>query len=195
MLETPNLWSIGHSNISFAEFCSRLSSQQIEVVADVRSMPYSRFTPHFNRENLEPLLNQQHVRYQFMGDSLGGRPPERDLYDADGHVLYRELAKNFRFLNGLEQLCIAAENSRVAMMCSEESPEHCHRRLLIGRVLFGQGVDVLHIHGDLTIKSDSELRRIHGPHEVHTLFGVEEDPWRSIRPVLQSGLPNNSFSD
>jgi uncharacterized protein (DUF488 family) len=191
----PNVWSIGHSNISFVDLLARLTSQEIEVVADVRSMPYSRYTPHFNRDNLEKLLREQGLEYLFMGESLGGRPPEPELYDAEGHVLYRELAKNFRFRNGVDQLCITAESKRVAMMCSEESPEHCHRRLLIGRVLFEQGVDVLHIHGNLAVKTDSELRRIHGPHEVVTLFGVEEDPWRSIRPVLRSGPQSDSFSD
>ena len=195
MIVVPPIWSIGHSNISFADFFARLRSQEIELVADVRSMPYSRFTPHFNRENLEQLLREVNVEYAFMGESLGGRPPESDLYDSDGHVLYRELAKNFRFNAGLEQLCITAETKRVAMMCSEESPEHCHRRLLIGRVLFGQGVDVLHIHGNLEVRTDSDLRKIHGPHEVVTLFGVEEDPWRSIRPVLRSGQPSDSFND
>jgi len=195
MTVVPQIWSIGHSNISFADFFARLNSQKIELVADVRSMPYSRFTPHFNRENLEQLLREVNVEYMFMGESLGGRPPETDLYDSDGHVLYRELAKNFRFNSGLEQLCITAETKRVAMMCSEESPEHCHRRLLIGRVLFGQGVDVLHIHGNLKVRSDSELRKVYGPHEVVTLFGVEEDPWRSIRPVLRSGQPSDSLND
>lgn len=195
MTAVPQIWSIGHSNISFADFLARINSQEIELVADVRSIPYSRFTPHFNRENLEQLLREGNVEYLFMGESLGGRPPESELYDSDGHVLYRELAKNFRFNAGLEQLCITAETKRVAMMCSEESPEHCHRRLLIGRVLFGQGVDVLHIHGNLKVRTDSELRKVYGPHEVVTLFGIEEDPWRSIRPVLRSGQPSDSFND
>ncbi len=158
-------------------------------------MPYSRFTPHFNRENLEKLLAESGIEYHFFGESLGGRPPESELYDGEGHVLYRELAKNYRFLDGVERLCILAESKKVAMMCSEESPEHCHRRLLIGRVLFEQGVDVHHIHGNLEVMTDSELRRINGPHDVITLFGVEEDPWRSIRPVLRSGRQNNSFND
>jgi len=192
---SPQIWSVGHSNHSFDDFLHILLSQQIELVVDVRSSPFSRYSAHFNQEILEVNLKESGVSYRFMGDSLGGRPPELDLYDETGRVLYRELSKHFRFMNGLEQLCIAAESERLAMMCSEGSPEHCHRRLLIGRVLLEQGVDVLHIHGDGVVKSDSELRAIHGPHQVVSLFGEEEDPWLSTQPVLRSGQLSNSSNN
>ena len=194
-MKNPEIWSLGHSNIDFETFVTRVRSQDIECIADVRSLPYSRYTPHFNQESLSQLLDKSGVRYEFMGDTLGGRPPELDLYDQDGHVLYGELAKNFRFQSGLEQLCLMAEESRTAMMCSEESPQNCHRRLLIGRVLREQGIEVVHIHGNCTTSTDSELLAKYGPHEVATLFGVESEPWRSIRPVLQSGRPKGSSND
>ena len=34
------------------------------------------------------------------------------------------------------------------MLCAEENPAHCHRRLLVARVLFEEGARVLHIRGD-----------------------------------------------
>jgi uncharacterized protein (DUF488 family) len=188
-----NIWSVGHSNISFEKFLSIVLSQEIEEIVDVRSTPFSRYTPHFNSENLEALLKKSDVSYKFMGDSLGGRPPETELYDSEGHVLYDMLSKNFRFASGLEELCIRSESRRTAMMCSEESPEHCHRRLLIGRVLREQGIDVIHIHGNLKTSRDSELLARWGPHVNETLFGIEEEPWKSIRPVLQNGRQNNSL--
>lgn len=192
-ISPPEIWTVGHSNISFEKFLNILLSQEIEEVADVRSVPFSRYTPHFNAENLDSLLRPSDIRYKFMGDSLGGRPPEFDLYDDEGHVLYDKLATNFRFQSGLEDLCISAESKRIAMMCSEESPEHCHRRLLIGRVLRDQGIDLFHIHGNLKVSRDSDLLAKWGPHVRETLFGVEEEPWRSIRPVLQNGQRNSSL--
>lgn len=194
-MKTVDVWSVGHSNVDIETFVSRIQPHDIEVIVDVRTVPFSRYTPHFNQENLKLYLKKEGIDYQFMGESLGGRPPEVDYYDAEGHVLYRPLSKNFRFMRGLEDLCVVAESKRTAMMCSEESPENCHRRLLIGRVLRDQGIDVLHIHGDKSVLLDSALKEKFGPHDVVTLFGVEEDAWRSIRPVLQNGRQKRSSDD
>ena len=156
-------------------------------------MGSSRYTPHFNQEMLKQFLERAGIQYQFMGETLGGRPPEPEMYDPQGHVLYSELAHNFRFQSGIEQLCIRAENLRIAMMCSEESPEKCHRRLLISRVLRSQGVETRHIRGDKSIQSDAQLIELFGPHMTENLFGGE--PWRSIQPVLRSGPQSDSSTN
>lgn len=187
----PTLWSLGHSNITIDEFIDLVRSHDIEVIADVRSTPFSRYTPHFNQEILKQSLERAGIKYQFMGETLGGRPPEPEMYDSQGHVLYSELAHNFRFQSGIEQLCIRAENLRIAMMCSEESPEKCHRRLLISRVLRSQGVETRHIRGDKSIQSDAQLIELFGPRMTENLFGGE--PWRSIQPVLRSGPQSDSL--
>jgi hypothetical protein len=180
---------MGHSNVTIDEFIDLVLWREIQVIADVRSMPYSKYTPQFNKELFVASLTKAGIRYEFMGDSLGGRPPESDHYDEEGHVLYSELAKNFRFKNGIEQLCINAEKYRVAMMCSEESPQNCHRRLLISRVLSDQGVETQHIRGNRTVQSDAELINLFGPHFTENLFGGE--PWRSIQPVVRNGQQSN----
>lgn len=189
-VSTKAVWSMGHSNFTIDEFIDLALWREIQVIADVRSMPYSKYTPQFNRELFSSTLTKAGIRYQFMGDSLGGRPPEPDLYDEEGHVLYSELAKNPRFKSGVEQLCIDSERERVAMMCSEESPQNCHRRLLISRVLADQGVDTLHIRGNRSVQSNAELINLFGPHITENLFGGE--PWRSIQPVLRNGQQSNS---
>ena len=190
-INPPTLWSLGHSNITIDEFIDLVRSHDIEVIADVRSIPFSRYTPHFNQEMLKQSLERAGIKYQFMGETLGGRPPEPEMYDSQGHVLYSELAHNFRFQSGIEQLCIRAENLRIAMMCSEESPEKCHRRLLISRVLRSQGVETRHIRGDKSIQSDAQLIELFGPRMTENLFGGE--PWRSIQPVLRSGPQSDSL--
>jgi uncharacterized protein (DUF488 family) len=184
-----SLWSIGHSNIQFEKFADLILSRELELIADVRSTPFSKYTPQFNTETLRLSLRKIDVDYRFMGDSLGGRPPEPDLYDPDGHVRYDLVSKHFRFLQGLEELCLLSGKQNVAMMCSEESPQDCHRRLLIGRVLLAQGIDVLHIHGNGEISKDSSLVANLSDNQLN-LFG-EEKPWRSIQPVLRPGRQNN----
>jgi hypothetical protein len=63
------------------------------VVVDVRSYPYSRIAPHFNREELDTALCRASTRYLFFGEELGGRPSREEHYDEDGHARYDLMAE------------------------------------------------------------------------------------------------------
>lgn len=154
------LWTIGHSNHAAERFGALLQQHGIESVADVRSQPYSRFSPHFRQSRLRQLLAEIGIGYQFLGDELGGRPKEPGLYDDAGNVLYDRIARTERFAEGLRQLMAAAATQQVAAMCSEEDPTRCHRRLLITRELLNADTQptVMHIRGDGRIVSESDLR-------------------------------------
>ena len=188
----PTIWSVGHSTHAMPAFLELLEAAGIQVVADVRSQPFSRFNPQFNRRELRAALRDAGLDYVFLGEELGGRPPERELYDEAGHVLYGELAKNPRFRGGLRRLIEGAERFRVAMVCSEEDPTHCHRRLLITRVLCDEGVSVLHIRGDRTTIAEADLQAADRSETQAMLFG-EERTWRSTRSVSRS-TPQKSSS-
>lgn len=192
MVEPPTIWSIGHSNHDMVRLLELLRGAQVEVVADLRSQPYSRFSPHFSRGALRSALMEIGLDYVFLGEELGGRPPEPELYDSDGHVLYSEVAKTERFAAGLRRLLDGAARYRVAMLCSEEDPTDCHRRLLVTRVLSERSVPVLHIRGDGTTLAETELtERLQRPSQS-ALFGEERSVWRSTRSVLQSTPPTTS---
>jgi uncharacterized protein (DUF488 family) len=121
---------------------------QIQIVVDVRSRPYSRFSPQFNRKPLELALKEQGLEYVFLGQSLGGRPEGSKLYNADGSLDYARRAVDQDFLAGIEDLLRLAADKRVALMCAEEDPEKCHRWLLVGKALAARGVSIVHIRGD-----------------------------------------------
>ena len=159
MTSPVELWTIGHSNHAPERFVELLQQHGIEAVADVRSQPYSRFAVHFRQELLRQLLAEAEVGYVFLGRELGGRPPDPDLYDDDGNVLYGRVARSERFAEGLRRLLAGAATQRVAMMCSEEDPTRCHRRLLITQALLGRGAPptVMHIRGDGRLSSEAEL--------------------------------------
>lgn len=186
------IWSIGHSNYEMPKLIALLRGAGIEVIADLRSQPYSRFKPHFNREPLQAALSDSEIQYVFLGDELGGRPPEPDLYDPDGHVLYGEVAKTGRFLTGISRLLEGSEKYRVAMLCSEEDPFNCHRRLLVTRVLADRDVPVIHIRGDGTTISEAELDAAHAVPVQTDLFTEEDSPWLSTRSVSRSTPQNFS---
>jgi uncharacterized protein (DUF488 family) len=153
------------------------------VLVDTRSVPVSRYAPQFDRESLRELVMGAGAKYLWLGDVVGGRPRDESCYDAEGRVLYGRVAAQPEFQEAVERIERGAEEFRVALLCSEEDPAHCHRRLLIARVLMGRGAEVVHIRGDGTLESDEEVARKSGKALVERqagLFGeIEEDAWRS----------------
>src|SRR5258708_13816131 len=130
-----DLYTIGHSNHPADRFVDLLCALHLEVVVDVRSSPDSAFLPYFGRSPLTRLLREAGIKYIFLGVELGGRPSGDEYYDADGHVLYGAWARSPPFLEGLRRLVSGCTRYRVAVMCSEEDPTDCHRRLLVASAL------------------------------------------------------------
>jgi len=193
---TETIWTVGHSNYPIETFLDLLAKHQIAVLVDVRSSPYSRYASQFNRQAVEHSLQARRIKYLFLGDLVGGRAEGDEFYDEAGRVLYAEVARSAGFRQGIERLLRRITRHRVALMCSEEDPAECHRRLLIGRVLAGRGVRVMHIRGDGSVQSEEELAA-----EEHfkrtkgqlTLFDIEEpDEWKSTQSVLPKSRPPSS---
>jgi uncharacterized protein (DUF488 family) len=151
------IWTVGHSTHQGPAFLDLVRGPGVQVVADIRSVPHSRYNPQFNRGALSRAVREAGLGYLFLGAELGGRPPEREMYDGDGRVRYGALARTGRFQAGLQRLLAAAGEHRVAIMCSEEDPRRCHRRLLVGRALTGRGVVLQHIRGDGRVEPESSL--------------------------------------
>jgi uncharacterized protein (DUF488 family) len=191
----PHLFTIGHSNVALDDFLGLLHQHGIEAVADVRTVPRSRYVPHFNAGQLRDALARRAIDYLPFGQDLGGRPAGDEFYDEEGHVLYERLAVSPAFQAGLNRILAGAQASRVALLCSEEDPSRCHRHLLIGRVLRKRGVAVSHIRRDGRIETEADLdaREIGGDPQA-TLFegGSGRDPWRSPRPVPRGRPPPGS---
>ncbi|MGH8284375.1 MAG: DUF488 family protein [Steroidobacteraceae bacterium] len=149
------VFTIGHSNHPIERFVSLLQQHGIEVVADVRSKPASRFNPQFNRKALEAALAANGIRYEFLGIELGARTGDPTCYE-NGRVSYRRLAATEPFRRGLERVRSLAHESRVAIMCAEYEPLDCHRTILVGRELSKADVAIAHILRDGAIESGDE---------------------------------------
>lgn len=191
------LFSIGHSNHAPATFLDLLRQHRIEVLVDARSHPYSRFAPHFDAPPLTEAVIGASIKYLFMGKELGGRPDGDEFYDAEGHVLYWRVAESPLFLDGIGRLENGITKYRVALMCSEEDPSACHRRLLVGRVLATRGVQIEHIRGDGRIQTEAELQAEEERCRTSGQIGFfdkapQEKAWRSIQSVLQRGRRQTS---
>jgi uncharacterized protein (DUF488 family) len=135
------IYTVGHSNHEAGAFLALLKQNGIELLADVRSSPYSRYVPQANREVLARAVEQAGIGYRWLGDRLGGKP-EGAIVD------YDKMRASPAFQQGLTELLALAQQQRTAIMCSEGDYQKCHRYKLITPAVADHGVHVLHILPD-----------------------------------------------
>jgi uncharacterized protein (DUF488 family) len=141
---TRAVLTIGHSTHTTEEFIALLQQHGVTAVADVRSKPYSRFNPQFNRENIEQRLGEYGIKYVFLGRELGARPDDPSCY-RNGRIEFVKLASTDLFRSGIERVIRGASNYRLALMCAEKEPLECHRTVLVARALADRGITIEHI--------------------------------------------------
>lgn len=115
-MRVSNIYTLGTSNRTVAQFVGLLRRHGIEVVIDVRSFPTSRFE-HFKKENLSKELKEENIDYTHLKE-LGG-------FRKGGYKSYMNTTD---FKKGLEKLEEIASNKRAAVVCAEKLPWRCHRR-------------------------------------------------------------------
>ncbi len=144
MPPTP-IYTIGYGARDINELLHALKENDIHYLLDVRSRPYSSYKPEFSKNPLKNFMENNGIRYLFIGDSLGGQPDVENCY-TDGKVDYEKVEEKSFYKEGIKRLHKASEqNRRVVLMCSEGKPENCHRTKLIGQTLTAEGIEVLHI--------------------------------------------------
>jgi hypothetical protein len=162
--QTPlTIYTIGHSNVPTSKIIELITKYEIKVLVDVRSSPYSRYVPQFNREMFQAVIQREGLDYKFAGEYLGGRPKDPTCYKngqiPDGHadflqlVDYPAVMTKEWYQKGIQRLLEIAQEKTTAIMCSEEDPGRCHRQHLISQTLLKQGIEVFHI------RSDSRLQK------------------------------------
>ncbi len=110
--------------------------------------------------------------------------------------MYEKLADSASFKTGIARLLKGIDSYRVGIVCSEEDPQFCHRRLLVGRVLVSMGISLCHIRGNGQVELEREVHLPDNskmPQEQSRLFAPgEAESWKSIRSVSQKSLRQSS---
>ncbi len=170
--------TIGHSTHALEAFLNLLQRHEVAKLGDVRSMPYSRYNPQFNREPLADSVAALGIDYVFFGAELGGRSDDPSCFE-DGRIRYDRLSATHEFQQGLKRLIYEATGSRIALMCAEKEPLECHRTLLVAPALEANGVAVEHILADGGLEahgaSMERLVAIHGGEHQGELFATVAD--------------------
>lgn len=163
------VYSVGHGARPLDEFIAVLSSAELELLVDVRRFPGSRRHPHFAREALEHSLPQHSIRYEWRGETLGGRrkpaPDSRHpAWRNDSFRAYADFMDTTTFRSALHQLeDEASAGARLAVMCAETLWWRCHRRL-IADALTVDGFEVVHL-----IAPDQQQ-----PHKPNEVMRIDE---------------------
>ena len=144
------IFTIGHSNHEIDFFIELLKEFHIDTVVDIRSKPDSAYKNHFNKPNLIYLLKQNGFKYIDMGKILGGLPFDKSVLNTVGGIIFDEIEKREWYKNGISRLIDISKDENIAIMCSEENPEKCHRGYIVTHSLLDRGQEVYHIRGDKT---------------------------------------------
>ena len=174
------LFTIGHSNHTLDHFLELLFAHQVSAIADVRSSPYSKYAPQFNKAALEIALRDADIDYTFLGKELGARRSEESCY-VDGQASYDRIAQLSIFQRGLERITEGVEHFIVALMCSESDPIDCHRSILICRELkrICPDFEITHVLAD-------------GTEERHEMFEERLIKLHKLQPELFGDLTSRS---
>jgi uncharacterized protein (DUF488 family) len=184
-MNTPKhpVLTIGHSTHSLKAFVALLRRHSVTAVADVRSSPYSRFNPQFNKDAIECDLKEQSIKYVFLGRELGGRSDDPSCYK-NGRINYASLAQTELFKSGIERLIQGANDYHIALMCAEKEPLDCHRTLLVARALVERGVVMNHILSNGSLEShQSTMERL-----LDVVGLPHEDLFRSKDELVREAL-------
>ena len=160
MIDT--VYSIGYSGFKVEDFIKVLTSNNISLLVDVRSSPYSQYFSDFNKDILAKRLEREKIYYRNFADAFGARQEGREYYSKAGYLDFELFAKSSPFLSGVTKLINSMEQGySFALMCAEKDPISCHRTILVSRAFFVAGYKVIHLMpNNVTITQEDIERRL-----------------------------------
>lgn len=156
---TKEIYTIGYSGFTQETFLLALKYFRIPAVADVRSVPFSKRNPEFNKEVIKACLLANGIEYVFLGDLCGARMSDPKFF-TNGKVDFNLVANCYSFKKGLDRIKNGMAQHSIAIMCAEKDPITCHRMILICRNLKSSKLTIFHILSQTVLESnnDSESR-------------------------------------
>lgn len=95
------MYTIAYATKPLEIYLAQLKAHGVTVVADIRSVPYSRVFHDYHREALQAALREVGIRYVYLGEELGPRSQNPDHYDETGQVQFDRLMQAPLFHRGI----------------------------------------------------------------------------------------------
>jgi len=145
------IYTLGHSDLTFETFLARLRKSAIQILADIRTIPKSKYIPQFDQAALKERLPSFGITYHHLKE-VGGkgrkplrRSPNKGLPKA--WQAYADYMQSEEFERGLMQLLALVSIGTVVLLCSEKQWDKCHRKLLADALLV-RGYTVVHLDAE-----------------------------------------------
>jgi uncharacterized protein (DUF488 family) len=156
MIDT--VYTIGYSGFLINDFISTIKSNNISLIIDVRSQPYSQYFSDYNKEGLQRRLESQGIYYRNYVKEFGARQDERQYYSKNGYLDFELYAKSPSFLKGIEKLINSMNKGyKFALMCAEKDPSKCHRAILVAKAFHDAGYNIIHLLPNNEIMTQEDL--------------------------------------
>lgn len=152
------LYTVGCSIHTPDSFIRLLKKHNIDVIADVRSVPFSKYTPQFNQNQLRNNLKSRGIMYVPLSSEFGARRIESEAYTA-GHVDFVKVKELEKFKRGISRIRNGlSKGYSIALMCTEKDPLQCHRFSLVSKSLKPEVQNTInHILFDGSLETTSSL--------------------------------------
>lgn len=155
-----DLFTIGHSNYEINYFINIVKKYKINCIVDVRSIPYSKYSPQYNKENIKKLLKINKINYIYMGKEFGAMRTAKTLYTKEGYVDFEKVKYDKDFKLGINRAKVGVERGyKIAFMCAEKIPSDCHRCILIGRTFKNLGYNIINIIDENKYKLQNDIEK------------------------------------
>lgn len=161
MLETVRAYSLGYQGLSLSQYIEILRIHGVCTVVDVRETPWS-YKKGFSKKPLSEALRENGISYLHLRSA--GNPSKnrkQGLPAPEVIDLYRQhLDRNPGCLEELVELLSASvEEGAICLLCFEEKPHDCHRKVLLDRLLDqNQNLIVQHLHSKSTRSEEHRIQ-------------------------------------
>lgn len=160
MIKDNIIYTIGHSNYSFGQLIKRIDKYRVNVIVDIRGIPYSKYNVQFNKEELAIKLRKLGYIYIYMAKEFAAKRTTRESYNEEGYADFNMVKDEIFFKNGIERLKVGLEKGyNIVLLGAMQEPVRCHRAILVGRELDKLGFNIKHIlhNEELATQRDIEI--------------------------------------
>lgn len=154
------IYTIGHSSHDNIYFLELLRKYNINCIVDIRSVPFSKYVPHFNKNVIKKFLNFNNINYVYMADEFGSVHEDKNLFNQKGYLDFEIVKHTKSFKDGIVRLNVGIDKQYIiSLMCTEKDPLDCHRSIMIAPELVKNEFTVHHILPDGSIETQQELEK------------------------------------
>ena len=145
------VYTIGYTKKTAESFFSSIRSSDIKLLLDVRLNNNSQLAGFSKSKDLEYFLNKIcDCKYQHHVEMAPDKTLLDDYKNSKHPISWSEYEIRFANIikkrNIIEKFPALCENfNKICLLCSEATPEHCHRRLIAEALHNKYGYSVVHL--------------------------------------------------